>query len=181
MQELTYYALKFINFAEDVNIFEFICIALVRFGPFETIHTVQTTMQQGLHCHLVSGIHGPKPYDPWEIRDHSGIRPRTEPGPKQIQIFGPFRNERPADQMVRLVSCSLRLRLLAVPKTSKLSNGRIYQFVKSNDLNNPISKFSNDIILIIIWRSSKLIHYSSSIDPLISCPLYCEQILTSFF
>ena len=32
-KRFTYYALKFINFGEDVNIFEFICIAIVRFGP----------------------------------------------------------------------------------------------------------------------------------------------------
>ena len=38
MQELTYYALKFINFDEDVNIFEFICIALVRFAPLKTVY-----------------------------------------------------------------------------------------------------------------------------------------------
>ena len=38
MQEHTYYALKFINFDEDVNIFEFICIALVRFAPFKTVY-----------------------------------------------------------------------------------------------------------------------------------------------
>ena len=33
-KRFTYYALKFINFGEDVNIFEFICIAIVRLGPF---------------------------------------------------------------------------------------------------------------------------------------------------
>ena len=49
-KSLTYYALKFINFGEDVNIFEFICIALVRFDPFAR-HDLSTTVRAWMTIH----------------------------------------------------------------------------------------------------------------------------------